>query len=145
MSKYGTQSTFIGNTTPALKPQYPFPGKRLTFVDTYTASSLTNDNVILAHVRTCDIVVGGRVYWAALGSGVTLTCGDNGNCSRFMTTAVATSSNISNQLDIGCGSFNVLAGIGFQYDHDCDVFVGVGSTAATGQITLVLDVIRPGV
>ena len=140
MAKYGVGMTLY-TSTPSLKPSWPFPGRQLTFFDYYETAALTNDQVILAHVNKGDRVVGGWVKWDALGSGVTLTAGDQLNCSRLMSTATATFASLSNQLSPGCGYFTLVPE-GFEYTADCDLFVWVGSTAATGTISMQVDIIR---
>lgn len=87
-------------------------------------------------LRPGDRVVGARIACGALGAGVTLALGDDGNASRFISaTSGATAAIIE---------FNQPANYGWQVDQARPLRVTIGGAApAAGQkISVTLDVLR---
>lgn len=141
MTQYAKNANKILNTTPALKPDVPYPGKCLTFTDEFTAT--TSDAYVIAAVQKCDIVVGGWIAWTAATNSQTISVGDDRDCARYMT---ATSAQTSASITIfPCGIFNAINGLGFQHTGSCNIFVSI-NTGGTGSNSLFrsrVDIIRP--
>src|SRR6266704_2317050 len=106
MTQYGRAMCNLLNQTPALKPQWPFPGRELTLFDT-VAGTLTTDKYFVAHVNSGDIITGGRVCWnlTTVAAGSTITLGDANNCARLVVASAVTANDNNLATFAGnCGS-----------------------------------------
>lgn len=146
--------TFVKSTaitlldaTPARLPDATTFGGQTRYA-TYTAAALGASSVIrMIRCKKGEVVLGGQVFWAALGASTAITVGTTDSTSRFMTSAptVTDSANgIVGSSGAPTGRFNVLAGIGYEFTAEGDIVVACNDQTFTGVISMVAHIGHPG-
>jgi hypothetical protein len=147
-------ATFVKSTaitlldsTPALRPSATVFGGQVRTA-TYTAAAAASNTVIrMIRCKPGEVIMGGRVYWEALGASTAITVGTVDSTSRFMSIAPTVSASVNGIVGSAgapTGFFNVFAGIGYEFTAEGDIVVATGEAAATGAITLVVHIGHPG-
>jgi hypothetical protein len=129
----------LWNASPARKVRGALWGGKKRFgsnsAQTFAAGAQHN----LLRLNVGDVVLGGRVFWSALGSSVQFWLGDAGTCDRYKTTtngAVASINHLDAAAGGDCTLFNNPAGIGFEVTSTTqDVILTFSYAAAPGAIT----------
>lgn len=103
--------------------------------ETYKADALESGSTIALakDLKPGDIVVGGAIYYEALGASSTLTVGDSNDADRYL--AVTDSSSA------GGTSFNLVGGINYTIgtnDGDQTILITTGGAAITGTVKAVI-------
>jgi hypothetical protein len=135
------------DSTPARLPSGTLFGG-VTRYATYTAAALAAGALIkMIRCQKGEIVVGGRVYWEALGANTVITVGTTDSTNRFMTICptVAASDNGQPSADHApTGLFNVFAGIGYEFTAAGDILIACNDQTFTGALKMVAHVLHAG-
>ena len=139
------------DSTPARLPSSALFGGPSKFA-TYTAAALAAGALIkMVRLTPGDVVLGGEVYWEAMGSSTVITVGTTDLTSRFMTVCPTVIAKVDQQgsANPGTGRFNVMGtlgqeGIGYEATSETDILIACNDQTFTGRVAMVVQIGRPG-
>jgi|SRR3990172_2431216 len=135
------------DSTPALLPSATVFGGQTRYA-TYTAAALAAGALIkMIRCKTGEVVMGGQVFWEALGANTVITVGTTDDTDRFMTvcpTVSASANGIVGSAGAPTGRFNVFAGIGYEFTAEGDILIACNDQTFTGAVKMVAHIAHPG-
>jgi hypothetical protein len=135
------------DSTPARLPSSALFGGENKFA-TYTAAALAAGALIkMVRLTPGDVVLGGEVYWEAMGSNTAITVGTTDLTNRFMTVCPVSTAKVS--MNTATGRFNQMGtlgqeGIGYEATSETDILIACNDQAFTGRLAMVVQIGRPG-
>lgn len=141
-----TAITLLDATPPRVPSATVFGGQ--TRYATYTAAAAPASTVIrMIRCAKGEVVLGGQVFWEALGASTVITVGTVDDTDRFMTvapTVVASVNGIVGSAGAPTGRFNVFAGIGYEFTAEGDIVIATNDAVTTGAVSMVVHIGHPG-
>ena len=135
------------DSTPARLPSSAVSGGQNKY-STYTAASLAAGALIkMERLTPGDVVLGGEVYWEAMGSSTVITVGTTDLTNRFMT--ICPVSTAKSAMNTATGRFNQMGtvgglGIGYEATSETDILIACNDQTFTGRVAMVVQIGRPG-
>ena len=135
------------DSTPARLPNSALFGGQNKFA-TYTAAALAAGALIkMVRLTPGDVVLGGEVYWEAMGSGTQITVGTTDLTGRFM--SICPTVTAKGGSNAATGRFDVMGtlgqeGIGYEATSETDILIACNDATFTGRLVMVVQIGRPG-
>jgi len=131
------------DSTPALLPSATVFGGQTRYA-TYTAAALAGGALIkMIRCKKGEVVMGGQVYWEALGANTAITVGTTDDTGRFMTSCPTVVASALPPVT-GTGRFNVFAGIAYEFTAEGDILIACNDQTFTGAVKMVAHIAHPG-
>jgi hypothetical protein len=138
----------LWQASPARKVRGALWGGKRRYGQNAAITLAAGGQINLIRLNVGEVVMGGRMYWDALGSGVQLNLGDAGDCDRYLgpvNGAAASDSQVSAAPQTGdCGKFTK-TGIGFVVTATTqdviltNTYAAATSALAAGAIKVVIE------
>lgn len=91
-----------------------------------------------------EVILGGEVWWDAMGSSTVITVGDSADTDRYMTNCpVATAKAAMGTQTGNTGVFNAIDGINYELTAETDINIYFNDQSPTGTLVLVVHVGMP--
>lgn len=134
----GTEYALFNTTGRKVKSGF-WGSRTRTYYGSNAAITLAAGGQInLVRLEVGQVVLGGRIFWDALGSGTQIWLGDAGDCDRYKTVSDGSVASLaaSTGTQGDCTLFNNKAGIGFEVTSSTqDVILTNSYAAATSALS----------